>query len=313
MAFEFKSESFRVTQTLATPLEQILRERYPGASWSELRRLVHTGKVKVGSTLTTEARELVPAGTDISIQMAAPKPRPGQVSSDRVLYCDPHVVVVRKPVGISSIEHEDEPTSLQAEIRDWLSRHERKSCPLPKVVHRLDKVTSGVMLFARNQSAQAALKEQFRAHTTGRYYIAVAHGEVHDETLSFHLVRDRGDGLRGVTEDPNRGRHSITHIVAQERLARCTVVRCQLETGRTHQIRIHLAHIGHPVVGDPLYGRDHSGPTLDAPRTMLHAAFLSFTHPTQRRRLSFEDPPPEDFQAFIRSERAIRPRGSSKS
>jgi 23S rRNA pseudouridine1911/1915/1917 synthase len=247
MAFEFKSESFRVELAQDTPLEQVLRQRHPGASWSAIRRLVSTGKVSIDSSGSTEPRQLVAPGAQVSIRMTAPKPRPGQVDSDMVLHCDAHVIVVRKPVGISSVEHEDEPTSLQALLRDWLARHERRSCPLPRVVHRLDKVTSGVMIFARNAAAQQHLKEQFRAHTTGRYYIAVAHGAVQAATLSFRLVRDRGDGLRGVTEDPNRGRHSVTHFSVEEQLARCTVLRCQLETGRTHQIRIHLAHIGHPM------------------------------------------------------------------
>lgn len=313
MAFEFKSESFRAELAQDTPLEQVLRQRHPGASWSAIRRLVSTGKVSIDSAGTTEPRQMVTAGAEVSIRMTAPKPRPGQVDSDMILHCDAHVVVVRKPAGISSVEHEDEPTSLQARVRDWLSRHERRSCPLPKVVHRLDKVTSGVMMFARNAAAQQHLKDQFRAHTTGRYYIAVAHGDVRAATLSFRLVRDRGDGLRGVTEDPDRGRHSITHFSVEERLARCTVLRCQLETGRTHQIRIHLAHIGHPVIGDPVYGRDHAGVELEAPRTLLHAAFLSFMHPAQRRRLSFEDPLPDEFQAFIRRERAVRPAASSRS
>jgi 23S rRNA pseudouridine1911/1915/1917 synthase len=237
--------------------------------------------------------------------MTAPRPKPGfMAASEYVLFCDRDVVVVRKPAGISSIEHEDEPTSLAQELREWLSRHEKRSSRPLDVVHRLDKVTSGVMVFARNPAAQLDLKEQFRAHTTGRHYIAVAHGRVHDATLSFRLVRNRGDGLRGVTNDPNLGRHSVTHVVAREVLPRCTVVQCRLETGRTHQIRIHLAHTGHPVVGDALYGRDHAGPTIESPRTLLHAASLSFTHPRDRRRLEFEDPLPEDFEAVIQRERA---------
>lgn len=302
MAFEFKSESFCAELASAAPLEQVLRARYAGASWSAVRRLVSTGKVKVDAAPAGDARQLVAPGARVEIQMAARRPRAGEVSSDQVLYVDPHVVVVRKPAGISSVEHEDEPTSLQAQIREWLSGRERRACPPLKVVHRLDKVTSGVMLFARSQPAQLALKDQFRAHTTGRYYIAVAHGEVHEATLSFRLVRDRGDGLRGVTTDPNRGRHSITHVSVVERLARCTVLRCQLETGRTHQIRIHLAQVGHPVLGDPLYGRELPG-LIAAPRTMLHAAYLSFVHPAQRRRLAFEQPPPAEFAAFIAAER----------
>lgn len=305
MAFEFRSESFRAELSAPTPLENVLRQRFPEASWNAIRRLIGTGKVRVASLATTEARQLVPPGADVQIQMTAPRPRPGfTVASEYVLFCDRDVVVVRKPVGISSIDHEDEPTSLASELREWLSRHEKRSCPPLKVVHRLDKVTSGVMVYARTQPAQLELKEQFRAHTTGRHYVAVAHGLVQDATLSYRLVRNRGDGLRGVTNDPNLGRHSVTHVVAKEVLARCTVVQCRLETGRTHQIRIHLAQTGHPVVGDELYGRDHPGPTIQTPRTLLHAASLSFTHPRDRRRLEFEDALPEDFEGVIRRERA---------
>ncbi len=306
MAFEFKSESFRSELGAPTPLEQVLRQRYPGASWNVIRRLVSTGKIKVEGQSTTEPRQLIAPGAALQILMTAPRPKPGfQGAADYVLFCDAHVVVVKKPVGISSVDHEDEPTSLQTVLHDWLCLKERRTCPPIKVVHRLDKVTSGVMVFARTQAAQLGLKEQFRAHTTGRHYIAVAHGTVHDSTLSFRLVRNRGDGLRGVTNDPNLGSHSVTHVAATEHLSRCSVVACRLETGRTHQIRIHLAQIGHPVVGDTLYGRDHAGPAIESPRTLLHAASLSFSHPLERRRLEFEEPLPEDFQAVIRRERAV--------
>jgi 23S rRNA pseudouridine1911/1915/1917 synthase len=305
MPFEFRSESFRAELSAPTPLENVLRQRFPEASWNAIRRLIGTGKVRVASLATTEPRGLVPPGADVQIHMTAPRPRPGfTATAEYVLFCDREVVVVRKPAGISSIDHEDEPTSLASELREWLSRHEKRSCPPLKVVHRLDKVTSGVMVFARTSAAQLELKEQFRAHTTGRHYIAVAHGRVDDATLSYRLVRNRGDGLRGVTNDPNLGRHSVTHVAASEVLARCTVVQCRLETGRTHQIRIHLAHTGHPVVGDELYGRDYAGPTIETPRTLLHAASLSFTHPRDRRRLEFADPVPDDFEGVIRRERA---------
>jgi 23S rRNA pseudouridine1911/1915/1917 synthase len=312
MAFEFRSESFRVEHEVPTPLENVLRQRYAGASWNAIRRLISSGKVRVASQPANEPRRLVPPGADVQIQMTAPRTKPGFfAASEYVMFKDPSVVVVRKPVGMSSIDHEDEPTSLASELRSWLSQEEKRSSPPLKVVHRLDKVTSGVMVFARTQAAQLHLKEQFRAHTTGRHYIAVAHGRVNDGTLSFRLVRNRGDGLRGVTRDPNLGRHSVTHVLATEALARCTVVQCRLETGRTHQIRIHLAEIGHPVVGDPLYGRDHRGPVIESPRTLLHAAFLSFTHPRDRRRLDFSADLPDDFQAVIRRERALPGAGPS--
>jgi 23S rRNA pseudouridine1911/1915/1917 synthase len=306
MPYEFRSESFRAESSDPTPLENVLRQRFPEASWNTIRRLIGSGKVRVGSVVTTETRQLVQPGADVQIHMTAPRTRPGfSLASEYVLFCDPQLIVVKKPPGISSIDHEDEPTSLASELRTWLSRHEKRNCPPLEIVHRLDKVTSGVMMYARTRQAQLELKEQFRAHTTGREYVAVAHGRVHDGTTSFRLVRNRGDGLRGVTQDPNLGTHSVTHFVASEVLARCTVVRCRLETGRTHQIRIHLAQTGHPVVGDTLYGRDHAGPAIESPRTLLHAAYLSFTHPRDRRRLEFNDPIPEDFQAVIQRERRL--------
>jgi 23S rRNA pseudouridine1911/1915/1917 synthase len=308
MAFEFRSESFRAELSQPTPLEHVLRQRFPGASWNAIRRLIGSGKVRVAALATTEARQLVAPGADVQIQMTTPRPKPGfSEAAEHVLFKDSALVVVRKPAGISSVDHEDEPTSLASELREWLSRQEKRNCPPLKVVHRLDKVTSGVMMFARTQAAQADLKEQFRSHTTGRHYVAVAHGHVRDGTLSYRLVRNRGDGLRGVTNDPDLGTHSVTHVVATEQLARCTVVQCRLETGRTHQIRIHLAEIGHPVVGDTLYGRDHAGPAIESPRTLLHAAYLSFTHPRDRRRLEFHDPPPADFESVIGRERAVPP------
>jgi 23S rRNA pseudouridine1911/1915/1917 synthase len=314
MAYEFRSESFRAEVSDPTPLENLLRQRFPGASWNAIRRLIGSGKVSVAALATTETRRLVPPDAVVQIQMTTPRPRPGfTLGSEYVSFCDSEVVVVRKPAGISSIEHEGEPTCLATELRDWLSRSEKRACPPLEVVHRLDKVTSGVMVFARTRRAQLELKEQFRAHTTGRHYLAVAHGRVHDATFSFRLVRNRGDGLRGITHDPNLGRPSVTHVVASEVLPRCTVVQCRLETGRTHQIRIHLAHTGHPVVGDTLYGRDHDGPTIESPRTLLHAAYLSFTHPRDRRRLEFEDPIPEDFQAVIRRERGAASRGQPRA
>jgi 23S rRNA pseudouridine1911/1915/1917 synthase len=308
MAFEFKSESFVADLGAATALEQILRVRYPGASWGSIRKLIGTGKVKVATLSVKEPRHMVLPGAEVQIHMTTPRPKPGhEVGADHVLFCDPHLIVVRKPIGISSVAHEDEPTSLEQQIHTWLCQRERRTCPPLRVVHRLDKVTSGVMMFARTVAAQLELKEQFRAHTTGRHYIAVVHGDVVDQTLSYRLVRNRGDGIRGVTSDPNLGQHSMTHVVARERLRRVSVLMCRLETGRTHQIRIHLAEIGHPVVGDPVYGRDYRGPALDSARTLLHAEFLSFSHPVQRQRLKFEDPLPADFEAFIERERGQGP------
>lgn len=301
---EFTSTSFVFNGTQATPLDGVLKLQYPDASWGAVRKLIETGKVSVDGALVRNTRQNVAPNATIDIGMTRPKVQ--QAADARILYVDPHVVVVNKPAGIASVDHEAEPTSLQTEIRRSLELQERRKVPPLKVVHRIDKVTSGVMLFARTAAAQADLKEQFKAHTTGRVYLALAHGTVHSGTLSFRLVRDRGDGVRGITTNPMLGYPSTTHVRVRERFARSTLIECKLETGRTHQIRIHLAEIGHPLVGEPLYIRDFKGQLLDAARTMLHAAQLSFTHPTFRNTRRFEVPAPPEFTAVLERERAFK-------
>ncbi len=299
VAHAFSSGSFTVARE--STLERALREHYAGASWNAVRRLVQTGKVQVDGRLAGDPQMLLGAGGSILVSMSAPAPgrRPAQASD--ILFVDRHVVVVSKPAGISSVRHESEPTSMQERVSAALSAAEGRRVGPLRVVHRLDKVTSGVMVFARTVGAQTELKDQFRRHTTGRYYLAVAHGEVHDGTLHFRLIRNRGDGLRGVTFEAGRGTPSVTHVRALQPLRGCTLVRCQLDTGRTHQIRIHLAQIGHPLVGDPLYTKGYAGALLDCSRTLLHAALLSFRHPVHRTLHRFEEPPPPAFEAFVKS------------
>lgn len=298
---EFKSKRFVYGGASPLALDQVLKLEFSGASWSEVRKLIETGKVSVAGRVVRDNRQLVEPNGMVELSMTRPKTTPA--TDERILYVDPHVVVANKPAGIASVDHEAEPTSLQTQLRASLESIERKKLPPLKVVHRLDKVTSGVMIFARTAAAQSDLKEQFRAHTTGRVYLAIAHGKVHSGTLSFRLVRDRGDGVRGVTTNPNLGYTSVTHVRAREHLARCTLVECKLETGRTHQIRIHLAEIGHPLVGEPLYVRDFPGPLLSSERTMLHAAQLSFAHPVFRNTRRYEVPLPVEFEAFLQRER----------
>jgi len=181
--------------------------------------------------------------------------------------------------------------------------------PLPRlrVVHRLDKETSGLVVFARTVAAERGLGKQFHRHTVIRRYLAVVPGVVLAQTIRSWLVRDRGDGRRGSTSEPGAsatgGKEAVTHVEVAERLTGYTVLRCRLETGRTHQIRIHLAELGHPVCGDKVYrGRRGLPPLPDesgAPRLALHAAELGFVHPVTKEELHWTMPLPADLEDFL--------------
>jgi 23S rRNA pseudouridine1911/1915/1917 synthase len=177
------------------------------------------------------------------------------------------------------------------------------------VVHRLDKDTTGLIVFARSALAKRVLATQFREHTVDRIYHAIAHGIVPAKRVETYLVLDRGDQMRGSYghfrppkgEPPREARRSVTYIRPIARLAGATLVECQLETGRQHQIRIHLAELGHPLVGEQVYIRDYRGPRIEAVRPMLHARTLGFVHPRSASRVLFVREPPDDFLATLES------------
>jgi 23S rRNA pseudouridine1911/1915/1917 synthase len=313
---QFRSAAFAYDGDAPVSLDRALKQHFEGASWNDVRRLIESGKVSVNAACVRDARALVHQGATIQLQMNAPRERPGTaLADDFVLHVDRDVVVVRKPAGISSIIHEEEPDSTEQAVVRWLAAREgRASTPLG-VVHRLDKVTSGVMVFARNQRAKQFLKDQFRAHDVGRHYLAVVSGQPESQKIESRIVRDRGDGLRGSTRQSNLGRFAATHVRVLERLRGCCLIQCRLETGRTHQIRIHLSELGHPIVGEPLYAKGPSGAFIDYSRVLLHAAHLAFEHPGHRGHLSFDDPAPPEFEAFVQSRRpsAEAPRSEGRS
>ena len=159
------------------------------------------------------------------------------------------------------------------------------------------------MVFARTVLAERDLGKQFHAHTVTRRYLAVVPGRVTSQRIATFLIRDRGDGRRGSTRVEGEGKEAITHVETVETLAGHTLVHCRLETGRTHQIRIHLAELGHPVCGDRVYAHRRDGTvfpdTSGAPRLVLHAAELGFRHPVSGDEMHWEMPLPGDLQAFV--------------
>jgi 23S rRNA pseudouridine1911/1915/1917 synthase len=245
----------------------------------------------------------VRAGVEIAVDQAARKPRAGELEDGDVVHADSQVVVVVKPSGLNTIPFDEtEVDALDARVRSWLERRRmvpRGSRPTLGIVHRIDRETSGLVVFTRTWLAKQSLTTQFRQHTVHRRYLAIAHGDVPDSTRRTFLMEDRGDGLRGSARGrpPSDAREAITHISRVEPLVGATLVACKLETGRTHQIRIHLSESGNPIVGERVYIRGFRGAIIEAPRLMLHAAELGFVHPATESQVQWEQPVPPDRRA----------------
>lgn len=285
--------------------------------WSLARRWIESGKIAVNGTPCTSGTKHVVAGAVITRHPRAPSAKATRVAEARdelIEYVDASVVVVRKPAGISTVPFGDESPAdrertLDAIVRDVLAKqdHLRGRAPLG-VVQRLDKATSGLLVFARSFAAKKHLGQQLRDHSMRRVYLAIAHGDVPKKTFRSRLVDNRGDGLRGSLREDERamdGQMAITHVEPVERLAGATLVACRLETGRTHQIRIHLSEAGHPIVGETVYVRNIAGPLIKAPRLMLHAKELGFVHPRTNEMMLFQQDPPDDFQAMLAQLRSL--------
>lgn len=298
-----------------------LRKRRPKLSWSGCRRLLASRQVRVNGTVEVhEARRLKLTDVVSCDDVPTAPPRPELI---RIVHCDDDLVVVEKPTDLVTTRRPEEqhwpaakkrlaPTldELVAEaIADRRTtsrprqRTARSSPPLFRV-QRLDRQTSGLVVFAWTEEAAKGLIRQFQEHTVERTYLAVVRGSPESQTISIPLVRDRGDGLRGPSRDGRGGQPAVTHVRRLATADGLSLVECRLETGRTHQIRIHLCELGTPVCGEPVYrhrlGETASPDTSGAPRLALHAARLGFRHPRSGERLTFTSPWPDDLAAWIK-------------
>ena len=317
-------------------LAALVRELAPGTSWEQARALCRAGRVWVNGRAAADPAWRPAAGSLVEVRPAAAGGTAGaEPDRDLIVHADADVVVVRKPPGVLTVPFErgDRDTLLaltrvalrriearrrrdgaHAATAGAASSAEAASNPTLRAVQRLDKDTSGLLVFARTVAAQRALQLQLAQGEVTRRYEALVHGAAADAVHESWLLEDRGDGLRGswgawqappagkpaAAMPPPGARHAVTRVRVLEALRGATRIACELETGRQHQIRIHLAEAGHPLVGEPVYVRDYRGPLIPSPRPLLHAGALGFLHPRDGRPLRFEEPPPADFAAVLR-------------
>lgn len=284
-------------------LDAALAALFPEHSRSRLQGWLKDGSIEVdGAALAPKAR--VHGGERIVFRGAVSAPADGAAAAEaiaiNIAYEDDEIIVIDKPAGLVVHPGNGQPSGT---LLNALLHHAPVLAAIPRagIVHRLDKDTSGLLVVAKTLTAQTDLVRQLQARTVKRHYLALAHGLVErdglvDAPLGRHSVqRTKMAVVR------SGGREARTHFTVRERFARCSLLECRLETGRTHQIRVHLASITHPLVGDKTYGRTKSGdPRLDAfPRQALHAWRLALRHPVRDEEMGWESPLPEDFAALL--------------
>jgi 23S rRNA pseudouridine1911/1915/1917 synthase len=286
-------------------LAAALREHMPERSWRQVRELCASGKVTVDGDKVIESAQRLVGGEKIAWNMGKPDVRRRMLRPGfRIVFEDGHLVVIEKPEGVSTVPYDRKETGTALDlIRDaWRAQGKRATVTPLYTVHRIDKDTSGLVCFAKTKLAERGLHHIFKEHLADREYIAVAHGRVRPGRIESDLIENRGDGLRGSGRRFGDGQHAITDVQVVEQWKNACLCRVRLQTGRTHQIRIHLSEQGHPLVGETVYIRDllrRGGRPIDCPRLLLHAATLGFDHPVTGQHLHFTAELPPDFAAEV--------------
>lgn len=281
----------------------------PKLSRSRLKNLILDGRVSAGEATIADPSEAVKPGQTYRIAVPTPEPadpEPEAISLT-VIYEDDHLIVVDKPAGM--VVH-PAPGSTEGTLVNALLAHCGGSLSgiggvrRPGIVHRIDKDTSGLMVVAKSDEAHHGLVVQFAAHTIDRLYRAITRGVPSKTVDRIEGPIGRSQRNRKKMAVTAKGKAAVTHYKLLERFGtRAALVECRLETGRTHQIRVHMTHIGHPLIGDPLYGRGHKAGDPEYvrgfARQALHAAVIGFEHPLTKERLRFESPLPADMEALL--------------
>ena len=293
-----KELTLTINSDLTGRIDKVLGHHFSQFSRSHLQKWIEDGNVKVNGQ-TVKPKYKLAVGDHVVITPEAPQKidlEPENIPLD-IIYEDDDVVVVNKPQGM--VVH-PAPGHPNHTLVNALLYH----CPLstingefrPGIVHRIDKDTSGLLMVAKNDMAHRSLAAQLKAKTNKREYVALVHGVIKQDTgtIDAPIGRSRKDRKKqAIVAD---GRHAVTHFKVLKRFRHYTLVSCRLETGRTHQIRVHMKSIGHPLAGDPLYGPRK---TLPGNGQYLHARELGFKHPRTGKELLFTAPLPAYFQQML--------------
>ncbi len=300
-------------------LDLFLRHRCPELSRSRIQTLIKSGAIRVNGAQTRPAY-LIQSGDEIAVELPAPEPlaaRPEPVPLS-IAYEDDDLLVVDKAAGMTV---HPAPGAAEGTLVNALLHHCRNLSGIngtlrPGIVHRLDKETSGLLVVAKRDTAHRTLAAKFQAHQIERHYVALVWGVLRGESGRIEAPIERHPKNRKKMAVVADGRAAATNFKVVERGPFTTWVECQLETGRTHQIRVHMAHIGHPVFGDLVYGgRDQARGIRPEyrrqanwmlsliKRQALHAKELRFAHPTTGEMMEFTAPLPEDLRAVLEAAR----------
>ncbi|MGQ0590456.1 MAG: RluA family pseudouridine synthase [Sphingosinicella sp.] len=295
-------------------LDRALAAAVPTLSRERLKALIGAGAVTdpAGAPVRDPAVKAVPGAI---YEVAVPEPTPAHNEAQDIaldiVFEDKHLLVVNKPAGmvVHPAAGNFDGTLVNALLHHCAGRLSGiGGVARPGIVHRIDKDTSGLLVVAKNDRAHEGLAAQFAKHSIARRYLAVVAGlpKPASGTVDAPLARSPANRKKMAIVAANRGKRAVTHYRTIEPLKGASLVECRLETGRTHQVRVHLASIGHSLLGDPVYGRtrpEHRDvlKRLDFRRQALHAASLGFVHPVSKENLTFESPLPSDIQELLRA------------
>jgi len=292
-------------------LDRALADALPTLSRERLKALIRAGALESGGASLRDPATKVKGGEAFTLTVPDPEPAHNEPQDIPLVipFEDEHLLIVDKPAGlvVHPAAGNREGTLVNALLHHCAGRLSGiGGVARPGIVHRIDKDTSGLLVVAKTDVAHEGLAKQFAAHSIDRRYLAIVNGvpKAAEGTVDAPLARSTHDRKKIAIVEGKRGKRAVTHWKRLKVLKDSALVECRLETGRTHQVRVHMASIGHPLLGDPIYGRGKSVHRqllnqLDFKRQALHAAGLEFTHPVTKVRLSFESALPSDMQELF--------------